>query len=122
MRPRLYLDADVVPGLPRLLRDAKYDAVRAHELGLLHLTDEKQLARASAEGRAILTFNYQDFLVLSEDWFLAGRPHAGIIISYRQYGREQLGSLRVPVLALLNQFSAEQLASTLRVLDDFRQR
>lgn len=81
---RLYLDEDVLPGLARLLGVQGYDVVSAHEVGALRLSDEEQLLRASAEGRAILTFNYTDFLQLGREWFRAGRAHSGIIVSYRQ--------------------------------------
>jgi predicted nuclease of predicted toxin-antitoxin system len=122
VRPRLYLDEDVLPELARLLREHGDDAVSAHEVGALSLPDEEQLARASIQGRAILTYNYRDFNQLGEDWFRAGRSHAGIILSYRQYSRGQVGELLRTVLALLDSVSAEELANSVQVLDRFRRR
>ena len=122
MRPRLYLDEDVIPDLARILRSRGSDAISVHEIGALGLSDEEQLARASAEGRAILTFNYQDFLEIGEAWFLAGRNHAGIIISYHQYGRREIGDLLRAVLALMDVVSSEELRDTIHFLDQFRAR
>ena len=120
MRARLYLDEDVIPELARILRAYSQDAISSHELGALGLTDEEQLARASAEGRALLSFNYVHFLKVGRDWFLAGRHHAGIIISYHQYSRRELRALRRTVLALLEAVSAEELQNSVYVLDQFR--
>ena len=120
MRPRLYLDEDVIPDLARILRSRGSDVSSAHEVGALGLSDEEQLAYAAAEGRAILTFNYQDFLEIGEAWFLAGRTHAGIIISYHQYGRREIGELLRAVLALMDAVSAEELRDTIHFLDQFR--
>jgi hypothetical protein len=89
--PRLYLDEDVVPELSRLLRSHGHDAISVHEIDGLHLEDPEQLERATNDGRALLTYNYHDFLRINEEWFLAGRSHAGIVISYRQYSRREQG-------------------------------
>lgn len=120
MRPRLYLDEDVIPELARLLRSRGSDAVSVHELGALGLPDEVQLARAVADGRAILTFNYQHFIALGLEWFQAARPHPGIIVSYHQYRRQELSILGRAVLALLDTLSAENLRNSIQVLDYFR--
>ena len=121
MRARLYLDADVTPELARMLRALSEDVISAHEIGALELDDEDQLARATADGRAILTFNYRDFVMLDERWRASARTHAGIIISYRQYGREELGAARRAVRALLEAVTAEALYDAVLALDSFRQ-
>src|SRR3712207_6518043 len=107
MKPRLYLDEDVIPELARLLRAAGYEVVSVHELGTLRDPDPVQLARAAADGRAILTYNYQDYYRLHEEWIAAGREHAGIIISFHQFSRNELGVARRTVIATLNAFTAE---------------
>jgi hypothetical protein len=73
------------------------------------------------DGRALLTFNYEDFLTIGTVWPLAGKQHMGIIVSYRQYSRPELGMLRRTVLALLAEVDAEQLRNTVLPLDPFRQ-
>lgn len=120
MRARLYLDEDVLPELARVLRAAGHEVVSAHEVAALGVSDEEQLGRAAAEGRALLTFNYRDFLKLAREWFGAGRSHAGVV-SYGQYRHRELGELRDAVIALLETLTAEDLRDTVWVLDAFRQ-
>jgi hypothetical protein len=86
---RLYLDEDIVPELARILRSRGFDVVSVHEIGALGLPDEEQLRRA-ADARILLIFNYHDFLPIFSEWLAAGRNHAGIVVSYRQYRRNQL--------------------------------
>lgn len=119
LRIRLYLDEDVLPELARILRARGFDVVSAPERGTGGWSDPEQLAFAATENRAILTFNFVDFQRLGDEWFADQRPHAGIIVSYRQYSRRQIGDLARVVIAFLNQVSAEELASTVRVLDEF---
>ena len=120
MTPRLYLDEDVVPELARMLRSHGHDAISAHEVGGLQLTDPEQLERASNDGRTLLTYNYHDFLRINEEWFIAGRSHAGIVISYRQYARSELGTLSRAAVVLLESLTAEDLRDSVAVLDQFR--
>jgi predicted nuclease of predicted toxin-antitoxin system len=120
VRPRLYLDEDVVPELARMLRSQGHDAISVHEVGGLQLEDPEQLERAANDGRTLLTYNYHDFLRISEEWFLAGRSHAGIVISYRQYARSEIGALFRAVVALLASLTAEELRDSVAVLDLFR--
>jgi predicted nuclease of predicted toxin-antitoxin system len=121
VRPRLYLDEDVVPDLARMLRADGHDAVSTHESGGLEITDPEQLEHATNDGRTLLTYNYHDFLRINEEWFLAGKSHAGIVISYRQYSRAELGILFRTVVALLESLTAEELRDSVAVLDQFRQ-
>lgn len=119
MRPRLYLDEDVLPDLARVLRTAGHDVVSAHEVGALGLADEEQLARATAERRALLSFNSRHFIPLAREWFSAGRSHAGIVVSFRQYRRRELRDLRRAALSLLERVTAEELDNAVYVLDQF---
>lgn len=120
MKPRLYLDEDVLPELARVLRSAGYDAVSAHETGALGIGDEEQLALATSQGRALLSFNYRHFIRIARDWQAASRNHGGIIVSYRQYRRRELGELRRAVIRLLDAAAAEGLENAVYVLDQFR--
>jgi hypothetical protein len=120
VRPRLYLDEDVAVEVARMLRALGHDAVSAHELDPIRLEDEEHLARAASQGRAILTYNYRHFLRIGTEWFQAGRSHAGIVISYRQYSRDELGALRQAVVNMLETLSAEALEDTIATLDQFR--
>jgi len=119
VKARLYLDEDVVPELAVLLRAAGYDAVSVHEAGTHHWDDPRQLARAAAEGRVILTHNYKDFRRLYDEWHAAGREPAGIVVSFHQYSRKELGKARRAVLALLAAFTVEDLHNTMQILDSW---
>jgi hypothetical protein len=120
LRARLYLDEDVLPDLARVLRAAGHDVTSAHESDALGLSDEDQLRRATDESRALLTFNYRHYLKLGRDWFLARRNHSGIIVSYRQYRRNELRELSRRVSQMLTTLSAEDLEDSVWVLDQFQ--
>ena len=122
MRPRLYLDEDILPGLAEAFRRHGVDAISAHEIGALTLDDDQQLELATAENRVILTCNYHDFNRIAEQWSQAGRIHPGIIVSYRQYRRDELGVLTRTVLAALDVLDAEAIAGSVQVLDQYRPR
>src|SRR5947208_2312914 len=85
---RLYFDRHIMARLADDLRTSGYDVLTTEEAGLDTATDEEQLAFATGEGRAILTFNIRDFAPLHRQWLAAGRSHAGIIVS-RQLGSRQ---------------------------------
>ncbi len=81
---RLYTDENIDPELARALSRRGYDGESCHEAGRANrgIPDEAQLAYAAQHGRAILTFDYLDFLHLDAAWKRSGRQHAGIIISH----------------------------------------
>jgi predicted nuclease of predicted toxin-antitoxin system len=83
---RLYFDRHIMSRLAVDLHGRGYDVLRTEEAGKDIVSDEEQLLFASAENRAIFTFNIRDFAPLHEAWQAASRPHAGIIVS------QQLGS------------------------------
>lgn len=113
---RLYLDEDVHRRVASALRLRQYDIVSAHDAHRWGLTDDEQLGFAASQGRAIVTFNVADFVVLHGEWLRAGRTHAGIIVS------EQLpiGIMVRRLLTLLGTRSAEDLALQLLWLQSFR--
>lgn len=108
-----------MPELARMLRDRGYDAISAHEGDALGLEDAVQLERATREGRLILTCNYHDFLPICEEWFRNGRSHAGVVISYRQHSRREIGALCRTVVAMIEALTDEALQDTVIVLDQF---
>ena len=110
----------MTPEIARVMRNWREDVVSAHELGTAGLPDEVQLALEAAEGRAVVTYNYGDFARLGTDWVTIGRDHAGVIVSYRQYTRNQIGVVTRMLLRLLNTIDAETLANSVQVLDHFR--
>src|SRR3954452_25297619 len=89
---RLYFDRHIMKRLAVDLRARGYDVLTTEEAGKDTASDEEQLAFATMEHRALLTFNIRDFTPLHEQLQSAGRPHAGIIVS-RQLGSRQYGLL-----------------------------
>ena len=116
MKPRLYLDEDVNPRLAVLLNQAGYDVLSARDVGALGETDRQQFERARSSGRAIFSYNYYDFDVISRVEAEAGRSHFGIIVSYYQYDGDELGSLAAGMRALLDERDAASLENTYLVL------
>jgi hypothetical protein len=73
----------ITPRLADSFRLRGYDITSCQAAGRANrrISDEDQLAFATAEGRAIYTFNATDFRRLHRLWQAVGRAHAGIIIS-----------------------------------------
>ncbi len=111
----VYLDADVDPELARQARQRGFDVVSAYEVGNGRLLDEDQLAYAAEQNKVILTHNARDFAPLFDEWWQAGRHHAGIMVS------EQLpvGVLLKRLLQMLDTVTADALANTYRNLAEF---
>ena len=105
---RLYLDEDVSSSLADALRKRGYDAISTIEAGNIGLSDEQQLAFASAEGRAILTFNISDFADLFTKWQALEKEHFGIIVS-QQFSKQEIGELLRRVLHFLDRFTADEV-------------
>ena len=116
---RLYLDRHVMTRLAADLRSRGYDVLTTQEAGRDTTSDEDQLAFATGDGRAILTFNIRDFAPLHGQWQAAGRAHAGVIVS-RQLGSRQYGVLLQRVLRLLNQVTAEEMRGNFVHLEQFK--
>jgi len=74
-----HIDARLAPALTR----RGFDALSCQGAGRANqrISAEDQLAYATAQGRAIFTFNTRDFLALDGEWKQDGRKHAGIIVS-----------------------------------------
>jgi len=115
---RLFLDEHVWRKLPAELRERGFDAVSVAEVGREGLPDEEQWSFAAAEGRALLTFDKHGgrFVDLVAEWFYAGRPHYGLIIS-AQLSR---GELLRRVLSLLNSVTADDMMNSVRFLEEFK--
>ena len=120
IRARLYLDEDILPELARVLRARGEDVVSAHDVGKLGISDGDQLAYATELDRAIVTSNAADFIRLAGEWFSLGRPHAGIVVSYRQISRPELGDAIRATLRLLTAVDAKSLYKAVHVLDTYR--
>jgi predicted nuclease of predicted toxin-antitoxin system len=116
---KLYLDRHIMARLAVDLRGQGFDILRTEEAGKDKATDEEQLAFATSQARAIVTFNIRDFAPLHESWRSAGTPHSGIIVS-QQLGSRQYHLLLQRMLRLLNHFSADELVNNFVHLEQFK--
>jgi hypothetical protein len=71
---------------------------------------------AVSEQRAIVTFNFSDFVVLNENYVAQGKDHWGIILS----SAESMSVLLHRLLKLLNSVSASELKNQVRWLNEFK--
>jgi predicted nuclease of predicted toxin-antitoxin system len=101
------------------LRGCGFDVLTTEESGNDTASDEEQLAFAAAAKRAIVTFNIRDFAPLPDRWQAASRKHSGIIVS-RQLGSREYSLLRQRILRLINHLSADEMASNIVHLEQFK--
>jgi predicted nuclease of predicted toxin-antitoxin system len=116
---RLYLDRHVMTRLAVDLRGRGFDVQTTQEAGKDITPDEEQLAFATTERRAILTFNIRDFAPLHEAWQAAQHSHAGIVVS-QQLGSREYGLLLHRTLRLLNHFTADEMVNNFVHLEQFK--
>ncbi len=77
---RYYLDEDLSPKVAEILRRYGIDALSAHDVGLLGVTDMEQIERAISEKRCLVTRNRNDFIHLTIQFFNEHRLHTGVLI------------------------------------------
>ena len=77
---KYYLDEDLDPAIAVAGRSLGLDVVSAHECGARAILDEEQLARAAAEGRCLVTYNGDDFIVVTRRSYDKRQPHCGLLI------------------------------------------
>ena len=112
---RFYLDEDSMRrALVEGLRARGVDVLTALEAGMIERGDDEHLAFATAEGRALLSFNVGDFARLHAAWLARGAVHAGIVLAPQQ--RYPLGELIRRLAALAAARSAEDLQNRVEFL------
>jgi hypothetical protein len=93
---KLYADEDFGHRVTAKLRVLGHDVVSVMESGRRGASDEDQLAHATAEGRALVTFNRADFHALHR----RGTVHAGIITCTRDADVDALaGRIHASIVA-----------------------
>lgn len=115
-KTKLHLDADIsYRALQKALLQRGHDVTRTpNDWMPFTANDETQLLRATARGRAIVTFSVSDFVILSHKF----PNHAGIILAnQRQW---MLSSLISALDNLLSQTEVENLQGQVRWLNDWR--
>jgi predicted nuclease of predicted toxin-antitoxin system len=116
---RLLLDEHLSPAIADQLRSRGHDVVTVAEAGLAGMTDERVLARAAGDERAVVTNNIRDFRVLHADSLKTRSPHYGIVlVRSGKYSlrRDQLGPL---VGALDRLLAHSQATDALRDTEHF---
>lgn len=116
-RPRLHLDADTsIKALLSTLIERGHDVTRTpNDWITADASDEAQLLAATAQGRAIFTFNVRDFVVLARIF----PQHGGIILAAQS--RWTLPELVVALDHLLTETKAEDWKGQVRWLGYWRQ-
>ena len=106
---RYYLDADLDPDSAVAARARGIDIVSAYECGASALTDEAQLARAASERRCIVTFNRDDFQVVTRMAYDKNAPHCGVLIVIPQWRYSRHGVIAKALAAHSARFPEETL-------------
>jgi hypothetical protein len=112
---RIFTDEDVYGTVAISLRSAGFDAVSTPEVGRRGESDESQLAWATAEHRAIVTFNVGHFARLHTQWMQKGQSHTGIIVS----SQRPVGDLLRRLVQLAKALDADAMCNRLEFLSDW---
>ena len=112
----LHLDADTSSkALCNALLERGHDVTRTPtEWMPLDASDEGQLLGATAQGRAIFTYNIRDFIVLGERY----PHHAGIILAHQK--SMKINELINTLDLILRETSADEWIGQTRWLNDWK--
>ena len=92
------------------------DCLSTNEAANQGRSDGEQLAFATSQGRAILTFNVKDFVRLARAYADSGQHHGGIIVSDHLPFRELLRR----ILVLLQRYPQGDFTDTVLWLQDYK--
>jgi predicted nuclease of predicted toxin-antitoxin system len=106
---RYYLDADLDPDIAVAARALGIDIVSVYECGASALADEAQLARAASERRCIVTFNRDDFQVVTRMAYDKNAPHCGVLIVIPQWRYSRYGVIAKALAAHSARFPEDTL-------------
>lgn len=97
MRFKFYANENVTLELVEMLRQLGHDVLTSYEAGNANqcIPDDQVLTTATTEGRAILTFNRDDFLALHR----SGVDHSGIVVCKDDSTIRELGKVLHDYLA-----------------------
>jgi hypothetical protein len=86
---RFYLDEDVPHSAAGVGAGLGLDIAAARDAHpSLPQADTLHLQTAAADGRVMVTYNRDDFILATRDAFAAGLPHAGLLILTRKLPRD----------------------------------
>jgi predicted nuclease of predicted toxin-antitoxin system len=78
---RLLLDEHYAAEIAIQLRGVGHDVVTVLEQSLTGTDDERLLALAGSDGRALLTNNARDFIPIVARWAQSGESHCGLVLT-----------------------------------------
>ena len=107
---KLLLDEHIWVDLCEALAQRGYDVIHLNDTGQRGIDDEPLLVFATAQGRAVLTYNIRHFVPLVRLWYEAGREHAGVILSVQLPPGELLRQIE-RLLATLSADTLKQYCS-----------
>ena len=115
--PRLHLDADASYRiLPRVLQERGHDVTRTPcDWMALDASDERQLLKATAYGRCVLTFNIGDIMRLAQHY----PAHGGIVLAHQK--NWTLLGLIAALDRMLSQTEASEWSGQVRWLSEWRE-
>lgn len=115
MRVRLYLDEDAMgEGLIRALRSKSVDLLTATEADMVERPDSEHPAFATAQGRALYSYNRPDYMVLNTQLLTEGKSHAGIILS--DQSAYDVGEQMRRLVRLTDTLTAEEMQNRVEFL------
>jgi hypothetical protein len=101
---RVYLDENLSPAIAEVLREARVDAVAAHEAGNIQRGDRAQLAHATQDRRAIVTANIRDFVELAREAVAMNAGHGGIILVPPSFRGDEFQAIADAILRVFEQY------------------
>jgi hypothetical protein len=112
---KIYLDEDVHTFIAHALRLRGWDVLTTQEAQQREANDLEQIAFATEQGYAILSYNVRDFPRLHYELVASGTTHGGIIVATQDDPRRNLCAL----FNLLNTLSAEAMRGQLVYLNNW---
>lgn len=103
---KVYLDENLSPRIAEGLQARGIDATSAHEVGNTSLDDRSQLGHAAREGRAIVSANIVDFMMLAQEAVAANAHHAGIVVVPSAFQLYERGALVDAIEVLAQRYPA----------------
>lgn len=76
------------PRVAVIARGLGLDVTSVEERGCTGLSDFEQLRRAAEDGRIFVTFNRDDYIHWTREFFRGGLPHHGVLILSRALPRD----------------------------------
>ena len=108
MTIRLYFDEDTMDAdLVHALRIRGVDVTTALEQKMIQREDLDHLELATAQGRALYSFNVGDYHRLHSEYLTQGKRHAGVILAQQQ--RYSVGEQMKRLLKIIARVSAEEI-------------